>query len=92
MFCDSYRDAIKGGTNDASTGFIQGNNGKTYTVVNGVKGQCFGAKAPSQTIAYADAHDNLIMWDKMVLSNGSKDWNSTSSSLTDQMKATMGLL
>ena len=92
MFCDSYRDAIKGGTNDASTGFIQGNNDKTYTVVNGVKGQCFGAKAPSQTIAYADAHDNLIMWDKMVLSNGSQSWNSTSSSLTGQMKATMGLL
>lgn len=92
MFCDSYRDAIKGGTNDASTGFIQGNNGKTYTVVNGVKGQCFGAKAPSQTIAYADAHDNLIMWDKMVFSNGSQSWNSTSSSLTGQMKATMGLL
>lgn len=92
MFCDSYRDAIKGGTNDASTGFIQGNNGKTYTVVNGVKGQCFGAKAPSQTIAYADAHDNLIMWDKMVLSNGSQSWNSTASSLTGQMKATMGLL
>lgn len=92
MFCDSYRDAIKGGTNDASTGFIQGNNGKTYTVVNGVKGQCFGAKAPSQTIAYADAHDNLIMWDKMVISNGSQSWNSTASSLTGQMKATMGLL
>ena len=32
------------------------------------------------------------MWDKMVLSNGSQSWNSTSSSLTGQMKATMGLL
>ncbi len=92
MFCDSYRDAIKGGTNDASTGFIQGNNDKTYTVVNGVKGKCFGAKAPSQTIAYADAHDNLILWDKIVKSNGSSSWNSTSASFTGQMKATMGLL
>lgn len=92
MFCDSYRDAIKGGTNDASTGFIQGNNDKTYTVVNGVKGKCFGAKAPSQTIAYADAHDNLILWDKIVKSNGSSSWNSTSASFTGQMKATMGLI
>lgn len=92
MFCDSYRDAIKGGTNDASTGFIQGNNDKAYTVVNGVQGKGFSAKAPSQTIAYADAHDNLILWDKIVKSNGSSSWNSTSSSYIGQMKATMGLL
>ena len=92
MFCDSYRDAIKGGTNDATTGFVQGNNGKTGTVVNGVKGKGFAAKAPSQTIAYADAHDNLILWDKIVKSNGSSSWNSTSSSFKGQMQEVMGLL
>ena len=92
MFCDSYRDSIKGGTNDASTGFVQGNNDKTYGVVQGVKGQGFSAKAPSQTIAYADAHDNLILWDKIVKSNGSSSWNSTSSSYTGQMKEALGLI
>ncbi len=92
MFCDSYRDAIKGGTNDASTGFIQGNNEKTDAVVKGVTGKSFNAKAPSQTIAYADAHDNLILWDKIVKSNGSSSWDSTSSSYIGQVKGVMALL
>ncbi len=92
MFCDSYRDAIKGGTNDASTGFVQGNNDKTYSVVQGVQGKGFNAKAPSQTIAYADAHDNLILWDKIVMSNDSTSWDSTSLSFTGQMKEALGLV
>lgn len=92
MFCDSYRDSIKGGTNDATTGFVQGNNDKTSGVVAGVKGKGFSAKAPSQTIAYADAHDNLILWDKIVKSNGSSSWNSTSSSFKGQLIEAMTLV
>lgn len=92
MFCDSYRDGIKGGTNDATKGFIQGNNDCTSKVVNGVMGKGFSAKAPSQTIAYADAHDNLILWDKIVKSNGSTTWTSTSSSYKGQMEGVMTLL
>lgn len=92
MFCDSYRDAIKGSTDGSDKGFVQGNTGKTGTVANGVTGKGFSAQAPSQTIAYADAHDNLILWDKIVKSNGSSSWNSTSSSLKGQVKEVMGLL
>ncbi len=92
MFCDSYRDSIKGGTNDASTGFVQGNNDKTYGVVNGVKGKGFSAKSAAQTIAYADAHDNLILWDKIVKSNSSTDWDSTSASLKGQLIEAMTLV
>ncbi|MCD8026418.1 MAG: hypothetical protein LUF33_05720 [Clostridiales bacterium] len=92
MFADSYRDAIKGGTNDATTGFIQGNNDYTSTVVSGVQGKSFSAQAPSQTIAYADAHDNLILWDKMVKSSGSTSWDSTSSTYTGEVKGVMELL
>lgn len=92
MFCDSYRDAIKGGTDDATTGFVQGNTDKTYNVVQGVQGKGFGAKAPSQTIAYADAHDNLILWDKILKSNYSSDYSSTSESFKGQMKEVMTLL
>ncbi|MEE1319317.1 MAG: type I pullulanase, partial [Ruminococcus sp.] len=92
MFCDSYRDSIKGGTNDATTGFVQGNNDKTYGVVTGVTGKSFSAKAPSQTIAYADAHDNLILWDKIVKSNGSSSWNSTSASFKGQLIEAMTLV
>ena len=92
MFCDSYRDAIKGGTNDASKGYVQGDTSKTYTVVNGIQGKGFNAKAPSQTIAYADAHDNLILWDKIVKSNGSSSWDSTSDSYKGQLKEAMTLV
>ncbi|MEE1061224.1 MAG: type I pullulanase [Ruminococcus sp.] len=92
MFCDSYRDAIKGGTNDDSKGFVQGNTSKTYTVVQGVQGKGFSAKAPSQTIAYADAHDNLILWDKIVKSNSSTSWDSTSAEFKGQMKEALGLV
>lgn len=92
MFCDSYRDAIKGSTDGSDKGFVQGNTDKAGTVANGVTGKGFSAQAPSQTIAYADAHDNLILWDKIVKSNGSSSWNSTSSSLRGQVKKVMGLL
>ncbi len=95
MFCDKYRDAIKGDTNGTTKGFIQGNTANdenTKKVVNGVKGKSFAAKAPSQTIAYADAHDNLILWDKIVKSNGSSQWTSTSETYKGQIKEAMGLL
>ena len=92
MFCDSYRDAIKGSTDGSDKGFVQANTDKAGTVANGVTGKGFSAQAPSQTIAYADAHDNLILWDKIVKSNGSSSWNSTSSSLRGQVKKVMGLL
>ncbi len=92
MFCDSYRDAIKGGTNDDSKGFVQGNNDKTGTVANGVQGKGFSAKAPSQMISYADAHDNLILWDKIVKSNGSSSWASTSDAFKGQLIEAMTLV
>lgn len=92
MFCDSYRDSIKGGTNDATTGFVQGNNDKTYGVVTGVQGKGFSAKAPSQYISYADAHDNLILWDKIVKSNSSTSWSSTSSAFKGQLIEAMTLV
>lgn len=92
MFNDDLRDAIKGGTDDATKGFVQGNTAKTGSVVNGIKSGYSGAKAPSQTIAYADAHDNLILWDKIVKSGGSTTWTSTSSAYKGQMKEAMGLL
>ena len=34
MFCDSYRDAIKGSTDGSDKGFVQGNTDKAGTVAN----------------------------------------------------------
>lgn len=94
MFCDSYRDAIKGDTDGTGKGFVQGNtSANTSKIVAGVKGKAYsGAKAPSQTIAYADAHDNLILWDKIVKSNGSSAWTGTTLSYQNQVKEVMTLL
>ncbi len=94
MFNDIYRDALKGNTDGAIGNFIQGSEEDTYKVVTGIKGQNFGAQLPSQTIAYADAHDNLILWDKLALSNNSTNPNytGTQQNVQNQLIGTMTLL
>lgn len=92
MFCDSYRDAIKGGTNDASKGYIQGDTTKTAAVANGLKAAGFSARSPQQYISYADCHDNLGLWDKIIISNGSTQYNSTSEVHKSQLRLAAGLL
>ena len=93
MFNDGYRDAIKGSTDGADGGFIQNAaTADTGKIVSGVNGKSFAAKAPSQTIAYADAHDNLIMWDKLVKSNGSTNYTGTDAKIQNQVIGTMTLL
>ena len=60
MFNDTFRDALKGSTDGSDGNFIQGSEAATAKIVAGINGKSFAAKAPSQTVAYADAHDNLI--------------------------------
>lgn len=92
MFNDSYRDAIKGSTDGADGDFIQGSETNTSKIVSGIQGKSFAAKAPSQTIAYADAHDNLILWDKLVKSNGSTAYTGTAANIQNQAIGVMTLL
>ena len=96
IFSDDYRDAIKGNTDGTGTtgnniGFVQGDDTKTGTIISGVKGKCFATKAPSQVVSYADAHDNLILWDKLALTNG-KSVTSTDTTVQNQAKMVMSLL
>ena len=92
MFNDTYRDAIKGSTDGSDGNFIQGDTKSTSKIVTGIKGSNYGAKAPSQTIAYADAHDNLILWDKLCTSNGGKSFKGTDEGIQNQVKGVMTLL
>lgn len=97
MFNDTYRDAIKGDTDGTGKGFVQGETeANASKIVAGVKGKSFSAQAPSQTIAYADAHDNLILWDKILRSNSSSSFTATSASSTEkyrtQVREVMALL
>ena len=95
-FGDQYRDAIKGDTDSTGKGFVQGNtSANTSKIVSGVKGKVYSAaspKSPAQALSYADAHDNLIMWDKIVKSNGSSDYTGTNAEFQKQMKEIYTLL
>lgn len=67
VFNDNLRNAIKGGSDDASQGFATGAGGEEVNIIRGVEGSYrdFTAK-PSESINYVIAHDNLNMWDKIV--------------------------
>lgn len=81
MFSDDMRDGIKGSVSKAKQpGYVGGNYKRKEDVRFGVAASCKHpqidylklsyssapwAKAPSQTINYASAHDDLTLWDKL---------------------------
>jgi len=72
-FCDSTRDAIKGSVfEEKAGGFVSGgafNAGWLACCMKGWAG-CGGdfvVQAPSQTISYLSCHDDLTLWDKLVV-------------------------
>lgn len=71
VFNDNIRGAIKGGSDDATTGFATGATGKESAVVTGIKGSTADfTNSPTETINYVTAHDNLNLWDKVITSQG----------------------
>jgi len=75
MFNDCLRDSIKGNTFvPQARGFVNGDWGQADGIRKGVAGAIaysgrisLFAKEPSQTINYAECHDNYTMWDKLAL-------------------------
>jgi len=81
-FSDDIRDGIKGHVfKHDMPGFVNGDFTRKPDVMFGVVASCFHpqvdysntfysdapwAKAPSQTVTYASAHDNLTLWDKLI--------------------------
>lgn len=73
IFCDNTRDAVKGHVFLANEpGFVNGGSNCEKDILNavsawsGIDGE-FYAKAPSQIITYVSAHDNLVLWDKLLV-------------------------
>lgn len=67
VFNDNLRGAVKGGSDDASTGFATGATGKENDIITGVKGAITDfTNRPSESINYVTAHDNLNLWDKIM--------------------------
>lgn len=84
-FSDDLRDAIKGHVFEAEApGFVNGGSGLEESVKFGVVGATMHsqidysavnysdipwADSPAQSINYAEAHDNLTLWDKLQVTN-----------------------
>ncbi len=97
MFSDKIRNAIKGGNDDASTGYIQGVTTVTNDIKAGMMGgasSTFGqwSKQPSQAVTYGSAHDNLTLWDKILISNGSSDYDGTNQTYLQQNKLSAAIV
>nr|WP_255882218.1 MULTISPECIES: type I pullulanase [unclassified Ruminococcus] len=97
MFSDKIRNALKGGTDDATKGYIQGSTTVTGDIKAGMMGgssTTFGkwAKQPSQCVTYNSAHDNLTLWDKIMKSNGSTDYDGTNATLLAQNKLSAAII
>lgn len=70
-FNDNYRDAIKGNTfEEAALGYISGNFHYRQSIITGLLGAAPWAQSPCQIVNYCEAHDNLTLWDKLILSVG----------------------
>lgn len=77
QFNDCIRDAIKGDPFEpAQPGFVNGAKELREGIMKGVAGGIpysrsirLFAEQPSQTINYAECHDNYTMWDKLALSS-----------------------
>ncbi|RCW88496.1 pullulanase [Halanaerobium sp. DL-01] len=76
VFNDNFRNTIKGDNDGQKKGFIQGKTDLEKEIYEGVIGSVgfperslygFTQKA-SETINYADSHDNLTLWDKLAFS------------------------
>ncbi|GAU75536.1 type I pullulanase [Fusibacter sp. 3D3] len=84
LFNDDFRNAIKGDNDGTGHGFIQGNKDAEHGVKVGILGSVPYDQAyigfamnPCETVNYFNAHDNLIIFDKISKSmsgNAYEDW------------------
>lgn len=75
VFNDTYRDAIKGDTDSCGIGYIQGNFYLKTQIEEGIAGSIYYdekrmgfADYASESINYFNCHDNLILYDKLIIS------------------------
>ncbi|MFZ9881190.1 MAG: type I pullulanase [Phycisphaerales bacterium] len=67
VFNDHLRNAIRGDLDGATIGFATGAGGDSGAIRRGVAGAIDDfTLEPTETVNYASAHDNLILWDKIA--------------------------
>ncbi|MBQ8639532.1 MAG: type I pullulanase [Lachnospiraceae bacterium] len=73
VFCDTIRDAVKGHVFEETVpGFVNGGKGLDTQILKAARGfapaeTSFPVKSPNQLITYVSAHDNLTLWDKLMI-------------------------
>lgn len=80
-FNDDFRNAVKGSNRGYGLGFISGKSEEKIDVERGIAGSIdFNenhkgfANEPRESINYLNSHDDLILWDKIDLSLGSRSF------------------
>jgi len=75
-FNDNIRDGLKGSSfSDTDTGFINGKKNMEEQIKKGIMAgidydnQTATYQDPEQVLTYAEAHDDLTLWDKLELTN-----------------------
>ena len=67
VFNDHLRNAIRGDLDGTAVGFATGEGGDTGAIKRGVAGAIDDfTTEPTETVNYASAHDNLVLWDKIT--------------------------
>lgn len=97
MFNDSFRNALKGNTDDSSIGYIQGNNHNIYYVISGILACSSNTflkyfKKPTQCVTYNSAHDNLTLWDKLLKSQNRDDYDTHDERIIEMNKLSASLV
>lgn len=70
VFNDHFRNALRGDLDGTTPGFATGPGGDVPAVRNGLAGSIDDfAEDPTETVNYVSAHDNRILWDKLVATN-----------------------
>ncbi len=71
VFNDNFRSAIKGDSDGFGRGFVTGEYGKEGAIAAGIKGAIHEfTDSPVESVNYVTAHDNLNLWDKMLIVQG----------------------
>lgn len=82
-FCDTIRSGIRGGNDNNSKGFVQGNTSSDETIAYSAKGYAIWSEnEPYQLINYVSCHDNYTLWDKLCVTGK----NETQDNLIKQNK------
>ncbi len=89
VFNDHLRGAVRGDLDGTATGFATGPGGDREALRRGVAGAIDDfTDEPTESVAYVSAHDNLTLWDKLVIANP----DATDAQLRAQHKLALGVV